>query len=373
MSMTSFFRTEDLTVGYNGKPLIRGIDISLDKGKILTLIGANGAGKSTILKTVSRQLAPIHGNIFIGDKDLSRISGKELAQKLSVVLTERIHPEMMTCAEVTAMGRFPYTNMFGKLTAADKKIVWEALERVHAQDLSDMDFNTLSDGQKQRILLARAICQEPEVLILDEPTAYLDIRYKIELLQTLRELSRTKGTTIIMSLHEIDLAMKISDDLLCLKDNSVLACGPAERILTGKFAEELFDIRTGSYNLLFGSVELPGLKGKPRIFIIGGNGHGAQWYRLFQKKGIPFASGILFENDTDCQIAEALSEWVIKSPAFEPISEAKIEEAKEVMRMCGCVLDTGAQIGPLNSANAELIRTAEENHIPVVHDPEEFF
>ncbi len=217
-------------------------------------------------------------------------------------------------------------------------------------------------------MLARAICQEPELLILDEPTAYLDIRYKIELLETLRELSRIKGVTVIMSLHEIDLAMKISDDLLCLKDNAVIAYGTAENILTGKYAEELFEISSGTYNLLFGSVELPGTKGTPRVFVIAGNGHGAPWYRLLQKKGLPFASGILFENDTDCQIASALSDWVIKTPAFEPITDLQIAKAKEILCGCDYVLDTGVPVGSLNSANGELLRTAAENHIPVIHD-----
>src|SRR5699024_9588110 len=129
-----------------------------------------------------------------------------LAKRVAVVLTDRIHPELMTCGEVVAMGRYPYTNALGRLTAQDREIVARAMERVHALDLAEQDFTTLSDGQRQRIMLARALCQEPEVLILDEPTAYLDIRHKIELLDILREMAHEKGITVIMSLHEIDLA-----------------------------------------------------------------------------------------------------------------------------------------------------------------------
>ena len=176
--MSAFFETKDLSVGYKGRPLVQGINISLDRGMILTLIGPNGAGKTTILRTVTRQIAPISGRMFLDGKDITGMNGNEFARRTAVVLTEKGQPEMMSCEEVAAMGRYPYTGWFGKLSASDRACVREALEMVHALDIADQDFSTLSDGQRQRIMLARAICQEPELIILDEPTAYLDIRYK---------------------------------------------------------------------------------------------------------------------------------------------------------------------------------------------------
>ena len=199
--MESIFSTQGLAVGYNRNILLQGINIRLERGKILTLIGPNGAGKSTILKTITRQLEPISGVVTISGKPVSMMPGKEFAKRTAVVLTERIAPELMTCAEVVAMGRYPYTDMFGRLSDHDKSVVVSALEQVHALDLAEREFTALSDGQRQRIMLARAICQEPEIIVLDEPTAWLDIRYKIELLDILRTMARKKGTTIIMSLH----------------------------------------------------------------------------------------------------------------------------------------------------------------------------
>ena len=151
--------------------MIYDINVQLEKGKILTLIGPNGAGKSTILKSITRQLETIRGTVYINAQEISSWSPKDMAKEVAVVLTDRIRTELMTCAEVVAMGRYPYTNLFGKLTPKDMDVVREALERVHALDLAGQYFTTLSDGQRQRIMLARAICQEPEINVLDEPTA----------------------------------------------------------------------------------------------------------------------------------------------------------------------------------------------------------
>lgn len=366
--MSTTFSTADLAVGYNRSILIQGINIRLKRGKILTLIGPNGAGKSTILKTITRQLAPLGGTVFIGDRPVSGISMKDFAKQTAVVLTERIHPELMTCEEVVAMGRYPYTDMFGKLSEADKAIIKASLEQVHALDLAGRDFAALSDGQRQRIMLARAICQQPEIIVLDEPTAYLDIHYKIELLDILQRMAREQGTIVIMSLHEIDLAMKISDELICLDGEKISFSGSPEELISTNMIEKLFDIRNGSYNVLSGSVELPKPEGKPTVFVIAGNGKGIPYFRSLQKQGIPFAAGILFENDIDCETADALSDYVIKAPAFEPIPAELVTQAEQLISGCDYVLDAGTAFGTMNRPNLELIAFAEKRGIPVFRE-----
>ena len=149
-----YFKTEDLAVGYDGQVLIHDISIQIEKGTILTLIGPNGAGKSTILKSITRHLTKLGGMVYIGGREVYAWSAREMARQVAVVLTDRIRPELMTCGEVVAMGRYPYTNALGKLTETDKRIVRQALERVHALELEERDFATLSDGQRQRIMLA---------------------------------------------------------------------------------------------------------------------------------------------------------------------------------------------------------------------------
>ena len=363
--MKHYFETKDLSVGYNGSSLIHDINIQIEKGKILTLIGPNGAGKSTILKTITKHLASIKGTVSVDRNEISQWTPKEMAKQVAVVLTDRIRPELMTCAEVVAMGRYPYTNMLGKLTPEDRRIVEESLSRVHALDLAEQDFSTLSDGQRQRIMLARAICQEPEVIVLDEPTAYLDIRHKIELLDILREMAHEKGITVIMSLHEIDLATKISDYLLCVKGDIIAKFGPPEDIFEGDAIDRLYDISHGSYNLMFGSVELTKPNGKPQVFVVGGGGHGIAVYRALQKRQIPFATGILFDNDVDCQVAMELSDHVVTAPAFNPMTEQHYEMAAQLLSGCHTVIDAGTPIGTFNEMNRRLLVLAAQQEIPI--------
>ena len=209
-----YFKTKGLTVGYNGKPLIRDIEFGVERGEILTLIGPNGSGKSTILKSITKQLKILAGTVYIAEDDLKTVSAKELAKKMSVVLTERMKPELMSCRDIVATGRYPYTGNLGLLSEEDEAIVQQSMESVHVLDLQNRDFNAISDGQRQRVLLARALCQQPEIIILDEPTSFLDIRHKLELLSLLRKLTKERGIAVIMSLHEIDLAQKVSDKVI---------------------------------------------------------------------------------------------------------------------------------------------------------------
>ena len=199
-----FFRTDQLTVGYDGKPLIREINIQLKKGEILTLIGPNGAGKSTILKSITRQLATISGTVYLDKEKMAKMTNKEVSQKLAVVLTERMRPELMTCEDIVATGRYPYTGTLGILSAEDKTKVKKSMETVHAWDLKDRDFTAISDGQRQRILLARAICQEPEIIVLDEPTAMLDPQGRKEVIRAIRALNDVEKITIILITHYME-------------------------------------------------------------------------------------------------------------------------------------------------------------------------
>lgn len=363
--MNAYFKTEGMSVGYDKNILIHDINIELEKGKILTLLGPNGAGKSTILKSISRQIPMAGGVVYIDNEDISAWDLKNMAKNVAVVLTDRIRPDMMTCAEVAALGRYPYTNMMGKLTQKDKEIILYALERVGASHLASDEFMTLSDGQKQRIILARAICQEPEVIVLDEPTAYLDVKHKIELLDILCEMAREKKITVIMSLHEIDLATKISDYLICVKGDRIKAFGTPEYILKTNTIEELYDIKKGSYNLHFGSIELAKPEGKPKAFVVGGAGKGIPCYRALQKEQIPFAAGILFENDIDFQVASKLSDNVVSASAFEPIGEELFIKASRLLIECDVVVDAGCDIGTFNYYNGKLLESAAANNIPV--------
>ena len=355
-----FFHTDQLTVGYDGKPLIREINIQLKKGEILTLIGPNGAGKSTILKSITRQLATISGTVYLDKQLMSQMSNKEVSQKLAVVLTERMRPELMTCEDIVATGRYPYTGTLGILSAEDKVKVKEAMETVHAWDLKDRDFTAISDGQRQRILLARAICQEPEIIVLDEPTSFLDIRHKLELLTILKQMFLDNQLTVIMSLHELDLAQKVSDKVICVHGEHREKYGAPEEIFTSDYIRNLYGITRGSYNAAFGCVEMEPPKGTPQIFVIGGNGSGIPIYRKLQRQGIPFAAGVLHTNDVDYQVASALAAQVVAEKPFECISQKNYENAAELMKQCQKVISPLKEFGTMNAANKELLNLARK-------------
>lgn len=348
-----YFYTEGFTVGYHGVPLIKNIEIRLKKGEILTLIGPNGAGKTTILKSIIRQLAPIGGVVYLDGSNMHELSGRELSKKMSVVLTERVRPEMMTCKDVVATGRYPYTGKFGVLSRDDHRIVMESMELVHIAELADRDFSKTSDGQKQRVMLARAICQEPDMIVLDEPTSFLDIKYKLEFLSIIQKMSRSKNLSVIMSLHELELAERIADKIVCVKGDKVDRFGTPEEIFTPGYIPKLYQMTTGSYDELSGNLELEPVKGTPKVFVLAGAGTGTTVYRRLQREGIPFATGILWENDLDYPSAKALASEIISLKPFQPVEDAALEHAKELIDFCQQIICT-VDVGMYKDANQGL-------------------
>jgi len=357
---------DSLSVGYDGKALISDISLSIKPGEILTLIGPNGSGKTTILKSITKQLAAIKGTVYVDGKNLRGMSGREIAKKMAVVFTDRVRPDMMTCRDIVSSGRYPYTSALGLLTPKDREIVDASLKTVNAFDIAECDFSSVSDGQRQRVLLARAICQEPEIIVLDEPTSFLDIKHKIELLEILHTMATKQNITVIMSLHEIDLAYKISDKIVCVNGEKIEGYGTPEEIFTDERIADLYGIENGSYNTLLGSVELSRPKGKVRCFVIGGNGCGTPFYRALQKKGVPFATGVLLENDIDYLVASSLSEKVINSPAFSHIDNSLFITCKEIIDSVDTVIDCGCPIGEINAVNTELLSYAKEKNKRII-------
>ena len=343
--------TRDLAVGYGGKALIDDIALTVRPGEILTLIGPNGAGKSTILKTITRQLKPVAGTIWLDGKALSGLPERDLARTMSILMTERVDPERMTCEDVVSAGRYPYTGRLGILSAQDRAQVAAAMELVHVAELRDREFSQISDGQRQRVMLARAICQEPEIIILDE-------RHKLELLAILKELALKQKVAVVMTLHELDLAQKASDKILCVRQGQIDRYGTPEEIFSGGYIQQLYDIAQGSYNESFGCLELQAPSGTPQVFVIGGGGHGIATYRQLQRTGVPFAAGVLHENDLDFPVAQALSTQVIAERAFEPIGEAAFQQAADLLLQCRRALCCLTEFGTMNQRNRALVELA---------------
>ena len=359
--MEPYLYTARLAVGYGGKPLIENLCMHVRRGEIMTLIGPNGGGKSTILKTLARQLAPMAGAVYLDKQALGQMAEKELAQRLAIVTTERIDPELMTCRDIVNTGRYPYTGRLGLLRAEDRAIVESALVQVHARELAERPFAQVSDGQRQRVLLARALCQQPDVILLDEPTSFLDIHHKLELLDILKTLVRQQGLAVAMSLHELDLAQRVSDTVVCVEKSGALRMGPPEQIFTEENIRALYGLTQESYNPLFGCAELPPVQGEPQIFVIGGGGSGIPVYRRLQRMGVPFAAGILHRNDLDYPVARALAAELVEEAAYQPVTAGTLARALAVLERCGKAVCTLPAFGPLNEANRLLWEAAKQN------------
>jgi iron complex transport system ATP-binding protein len=246
--------TDNLSVGYDARTVVGDIDIKAYSGQIICLIGPNGSGKSTILRTLSGMLAPVHGAVYIGKTAMDRITRTELARYMSVVLTDRLNLQMTSAFDVAAMGRTPHTGFFGQLTANDVRIVDECLQTVGAAELAERDYMSLSDGEKQKVLIARALAQDPKLIILDEPTSHLDVKHKVEVLQILNRLADERGVTILLALHDVDMAMQNCRLVMLVKNGRIIAQGRPEEVISGDSMRELFDMTDAQFDCLLGSL-----------------------------------------------------------------------------------------------------------------------
>lgn len=350
----------DLTVGYDRIPLIKNINLGVRPGEILTLIGPNGSGKSTILKTITKQLKTIGGSVFLGKESMRELTDSEISRHLSMVMTERIHTELLSGRDVVATGRYPYTGRLGILSQQDWKKVDEAIALVHAGEVQQQDFRRISDGQRQRLMLARAICQDTQVLILDEPTSYLDMGFKLDILTTIRMLARKKNLAVIMSLHELDLAQKVSDTIACVKGDRIDRVGTPEEIFSGNYVQQLYGVKPQQFETQTGQVFMERPEGIPEVFVIGGGGTGLAVYNRLQRQNIPFAAGILQENDVEYAAASALAACVFSEKAFFPVSEETFLRAKQMLGSCKTCICALTEFGPYNEKNRQLFEYAKK-------------
>ena len=240
--------------GYHGRALLKEISFAVGEGEICTLIGPNGTGKSTLLKTVLRMLKPMKGEVSLNGRPVGAYAHGEISKITAAVLTRRSYLELMSCRDVVEAGRYPYTGRLGVLREEDRRKASEILELMHATALAERNFNSCSDGEKQRVLIGRALCQEPSLLILDEPTSYLDIRYKLDLMEILRKKAREEGVSVLMSLHEIELALRFSDHIICIRDGGIFFRGTPKEFAKGSWLRELYEISEEECREMYGDL-----------------------------------------------------------------------------------------------------------------------
>ena len=242
MTAQHLLSTEDLVSGYGATRIVDGIDLQFPAGGISVIVGANACGKSTLLKTIARLLPTQEGAVVLDGKRIDRIPTKELARTLGLLPQQPVAPEGIVVADLVGRGRHPHQKLFRSWTADDDRAVTEALTATGVLELADRAVDELSGGQRQRVWIAMALAQETDVLLLDEPTTFLDVSHQIEVLDLLTDLNATRGTTIVMVLHDINLAARYADALFALKKGRLIASGAPADIVTSELVRDVFEL-----------------------------------------------------------------------------------------------------------------------------------
>lgn len=234
--------TKNLNISYGNLDIVKDLNLNIPKGKITTIIGSNGCGKSTILKTIARIIQPKSGDIYVNGKNIKNENPKDLAKTMAVLPQSPSAPSSLTVEELISYGRFPYQKGFGKLKKEDKDIITWALKSTKIEEFRHREMEALSGGQRQRAWIAMALAQQTDILILDEPTTYLDLAHQLEVLKLLEELNKNQGTTIVMVIHELNNASRFADHMIGVKKGKVVCEGSAYEVMTQKNLRELFNI-----------------------------------------------------------------------------------------------------------------------------------
>ncbi|WP_434305799.1 ABC transporter ATP-binding protein [Clostridium botulinum] len=234
--------TKNLDIAYEDTLIVKELNMQIPNGKITSIIGANGCGKSTILKAVGRILKPKKGVVHLSGQDISKLSTKEIAKKMAILPQNPTAPSGLTVSELVAYGRFPHQKGFGNITGEDKKIVKWALAATKLSEFERREVDTLSGGQRQRVWIAMALAQQTDLILLDEPTTYLDLAHQLEVLKLLYELNRNQKCTIVMVLHDLNLAARFSDYIIAIQKGDIIKYGPPEEVMTPEVLRKTFNI-----------------------------------------------------------------------------------------------------------------------------------
>lgn len=236
-------KTKDLHIGYKDKAILPPINVSLEEGSLIALIGPNGAGKSTLFKTLTAHIKAIGGSVELMGKELSEHSAKEKAMLIGLVLTERPDDMFLKVYDVVASGRCPYTNFFGKIEKEDENIIQESLDIVGINKLKNRYFNTLSDGEKQKVMIAKTLAQNTPIIFMDEPTAFIDYPSKIELFSLMKMLTKERNKTIIFSSHDLELLLRYTDDIWLISKGKQLISAKKDDLIGNDILKEYFNLK----------------------------------------------------------------------------------------------------------------------------------
>lgn len=360
--------TNDIKFSYKQDEILKGIDLQIEKGSFIGIIGPNASGKSTLLKNICKTLDSDSGTVYIDKKLLNDYNSKELAKKMAVVPQNTEVNFNFNVYDIIMMGRHPYQKRWSRLKQNDKEIVKEVMELTDTLKLKNKFINELSGGERQRVIIARALAQKPDILLLDEPTSNLDINYQGEIYDLLSYLNKKLNLTIITVSHDLNLTAQYCEKLILLKAGKVFAVGSAESVLTEKNIKEVYNAEV--------LIKRNPLSDKPfitlvpeanrknhkksnkrdyKIHIIAGGGTAKKFLYKLENRGYQLSIGVLNIGDADWQAAKELGLDIIESPPFIDILEKDIEKNKKLIKKSDLIILSDLPFGHGNLANLKVL------------------
>jgi len=370
-----------ITVGYGDGAVVHDLTLSVSRGQFLGLVGPNGSGKSTVIRALSRVLPPSRGQVLLDSVDIYRLPAKELARRLAVVAQDNAVGFDFLVREVVMMGRAPYLSRFGIERARDYDIVEQCLDVTHTRVLADRPITALSGGERQRCMIARALAQEAEVLLLDEPTAHLDINHQIEILDLARRLTAQRGLATLVVLHDLNLASQYCDRLALMAEGRVLAAGAPREVVTEDHIRAAYhtDVQVRAhpstdrpYVTLLSRLPVASPPTRQtRVHLICGAGTGVQLMRRLRELGFAVSVGVVNVADSDQLEAEALDLPRVEEAPFSPITEEAHRRNSDLARAAELVIVTGIPYGRGNLRNLEAAVRARGvgRRVLIIDDP----
>ncbi|MEN6355755.1 MAG: heme ABC transporter ATP-binding protein [Armatimonadota bacterium] len=369
--MSAKIKVEDVHAGYNGAQVLNGVSLELADSEFVGIIGPNGSGKTTLLRTISRALAPQSGLVQIDGKDVYKIPAREYARKVAVVPQETMVAFDFTVMEVALMGRSPRLGRFAVESSRDEAIALDALRRTGTDHLKDRPINALSGGERQRVMMARALAQEPEVLLLDEPTSHLDISFQFEIMDLVKGLNRDRGLTVLAVLHDLNLAGSYCDRLVIIGQGCVQASGSPEEVITSENIRRVYgaEVWVRRHPTTRRPYVISGISPKSkrpdahfdkpiRVHVVGGGGTAAPIFAKLLRRGYQVTSGVLNQSDADQEVADALDIEYVPQQLFAQIAPDSHAKHLELIKSADVIILTDVPIGHGNILNIEAVHDA---------------
>jgi iron complex transport system ATP-binding protein len=368
-----------VTCGYGASLVLKNATLEINNRDFVGIVGPNGSGKSTLVRTISRVLQPLMGKVLLEEDDIYHFPGAYLAKKMAVVTQEPGLDFPFTVRDVIMMGRLPHIKRFAREGVKDLEAVARAMQFTDTVKLADRQVNELSGGEKQRVLLARALAQEPKILVLDEPTSYLDLNYQIEIMELLVRLRRDYGLTIVMVMHDLNLASRYCDYLIVVKAGYIHAIGTPQQVINAPMIKEVYgcevrveypDSSEHPY-IVFQAEELKVIRegGERWIHVVGGGGAGTGLFKQLLRAGWKVSTGVVNVGDGDWHEACRLGLSMVEAPPFSEIGADEVSRNKGLMQKAEYIIMTGIPFGTGNLGNLEcLLEQAQKGATVIIID-----